>query len=317
MIIVYPDADPQLKNILDDKLVSSLRQMAEFRIYEGKPESSEEYIKRVKDADGILLGWSIPNEVIAECPNLKIISFTGIGASHFIDLSYTASKGIKVTNTPGYADNAVAEHALSLMLSLAKNINQHHNNLMKGVWDQSNSSVELKGKTIGLIGLGGIGQRMAVLCKALGLKVISWTFHPTPERAEKLGLKFTDLETLLKKSDFVSLHLPFTEQTKNLLGEKELSFMKKEAYLINTSRAEIIDTDALVKHLAAEKIAGAGVDVFDQEPISENHPLMGLSNVVLTPHTGFNTPEATEEIFRIAVENLIQFFSGNIQKTGI
>ncbi|MCS0787587.1 NAD(P)-binding domain-containing protein [Cytobacillus firmus] len=317
MIIVYPDADPQLKNILDDKLVSSLRQMADFRIYEGKPETREEYVNRVKDADGILLGWSIPNEVIAECPNLKIISFTGIGASNFIDLSYTASKGIKVTNTPGYADNAVAEHALSLMLSLAKNINQHHSNLMRGVWDQSNSSVELKGKTIGLIGLGGIGQRMAVLCKALGLKVISWTFHPTPERAEKLGLKFTDLETLLKKSDFVSLHLPFTEQTKNLLGEKELSFMKKEAYLINTSRAEIIDTDALVKHLAAEKIAGAGLDVFDQEPLGENHPFMGLSNVVLTPHAGFNTPEATEEIFRIAVENLIQFFSGNIQKTGI
>lgn len=317
MIIVYPDADPQLKNILDDKLVSSLRQMAEFRIYEGKPKTREEYVNRVKDADGILLGWSIPNEVIAECPNLKIISFTGIGTSNFIDLSYTASKGIKVTNTPGYADNAVAEHALSLMLSLAKNINQHHNNLMKGVWDQSNSSVELKGKTIGLIGLGGIGQRMAVLCKALGLKVIAWTFHPTPERAEKLGLDFTDLETLLKKSDFVSLHLPFTEQTKNLLGEKELSFMKKEAYLINTSRAEIIDTDALVKHLAAEKIAGAGLDVFDQEPLGENDPLMGLSNVVLTPHTGFNTPEATEEIVRIAVENLIQFFSGNIQKTGI
>jgi lactate dehydrogenase-like 2-hydroxyacid dehydrogenase len=313
VLIVYPDADPQFINLLTDELLNPIRKFADIRIYEGRPATNKEFVNRVKGADGILLGWSIPNEVIAECPNLKIISFTGIGASNFVDLKYAASRGITVTNTPGYADNAVAEHTLSLIFSLAKNINQNHQNVAKGYWNQSYTSVELRGKKIGLIGLGGIGQRMAELCKALGMKVFCWTFNPNSERAYKSGLTFTSLEQLLKQSNIVSLHLPLTEQTQKLLGKKELSLMKKDAYFINTSRSELVDTSFLVELLSSNRIAGAGIDVFDEEPIMLNNPLLSLSNVILSPHIAFNTLDATIEIFNIAVNNLDQFFYKNIQ----
>lgn len=313
MLIVYPDADPQLKELLTNELLSPLRQIAEFRIYEGKPTSHEEYVNRVKDADGLLLGWSIPNEVLQECPNLKVISFTGIGASNFIDLDYATKRGIIVTNTPGYADHTVAEHALTLLLALSKNLHHHHRNIQKGKWDQSKTSTEIRGKTIGLVGLGGIGKRMAELCKVLGMNVICWTFHPTEERAREIGIRFTSLEDLLGTSDVVSLHLPYTEKTKSFIGKKELMLMKEHSFLINTARAEIVDTQALVEVLAANQIAGAGIDVFDEEPISSDHPLLLLPNVILTPHTGFNTPEATEEILKIAIQNLCKFFKNKIQ----
>ncbi|MDQ6599093.1 3-phosphoglycerate dehydrogenase [Bacillus salipaludis] len=311
MLIVYPDADPQFLDILTDDLLRPLKQIADIQIYEGRPKTQDEFINRVKDADGILLGWSIPNEVIMNCPKLKIISFTGIGASNFVDLNYTASLGITVTNTPGYADNAVAEHTISLLFSLAKNIHQNHLNVSRGIWDQNYSSFELRGKTIGLIGLGGIGHRMAELCKALGMKILCWTFNPNRERGHKLDLTFTSLEELLKTADIVSLHIPFTNQTRNLLGKKELSLMKQGSFFLNTSRAEIVDTSSLVELLKEGGIAGAGIDVYDEEPIKKDNPLLSLSNVVLSPHIAFNTPEASREIFSIAINNLVQFFSKN------
>lgn len=311
MLIVFPDADHHLP----DDIITPLKQYGDFQTFIGRPETNNEYIKRVRNADGILLGWSIPNEVIAECPNLKIISFTGIGASNFVNLKYAESRGIIVTNTPGYADNAVAEHALSLVLSLAKNLNHNQTTLARGNWDQSRKSIELKGKTIGLIGLGGIGQRMAEFCKAIGMNVICWTFNPDPVRAQKIGLSFTSLEDLLEKSDFISLHLPYTDQTKKMLGKKELSLMKKEAFLINTSRAELIETDALVELLSSRRIAGAGIDVFDEEPISKQNPLLTLDNVILSPHIAFNTPEANIEILRISINNLVEFFKGDIRNS--
>ncbi|EKN67611.1 glycerate dehydrogenase [Neobacillus bataviensis LMG 21833] len=309
MLIVFPDADHHLP----DDLITPLRQYGDFQTFIGRPETKDEYINRVRNADGILLGWSIPNEVIAECPNLKIISFTGIGASNFVDLRFAKSSGVIVTNTPGYADNAVAEHTLSLMLSLAKNINHNHTTVARGIWNQSRKSIELKGKTIGLIGLGGIGQRMAEFCKAIGMNVICWTFNPNPVRAQKLGLSFTSIKDLLEKSDFVSLHLPYTDQTKKMLGKEELSLMKQEAFLINTSRAELIDTDALVELLSSKRIAGAGIDVFDEEPISNQNSLLALDNVILSPHIAYNTPEAYKEILRISINNLVEFFKGSIR----
>lgn len=313
MQIVYPDADPQFNEILTGEMLSLLPESVHLKVFHGKPDSHEEYVKRVKDADAILLGWSIPNEVIKECPNLKIISFTGIGASNFIDLDYAKSLGVIVTNTPGYADNAVAEHALALLLSLTKNITGNHQAVSEGIWDQSIPSIELKGRTIGLIGMGDIGKRMATFCKALGMNVICWTFNPSVDRAEKLGVVFTELDNLLTQSDIISLHLPLTEDTKNFLGEKELALLKRDALLINTSRAEIVDSKALIDCLSLGRIAGAGIDVFDEEPVPSSHPLLKLPNVILSPHIGFNTKEATIEIMRIAIDNLAHYYNGRIK----
>lgn len=310
MLIVYPDADPQFKKFLTDELTNDLKMFSDLRIFEGKPQNNADYISRVKDADGILLGWHLPNEVISACNKLKIISFTGIGANNFIDINYANSQGVKVTNTPGYADTAVAEHAFSLMLSLAKNISKNNENIINGIWDQSLTSLDLAGKTIGLIGFGGIGKRMAEICKVFKMNVKCWTFNPSLARSQTTGVSFVSMEELLKTSDYISLHLPLTDQTRNLLSDKEISIIKQGAILINTARAELIDTPSLVKHLKSGRLKGAGIDVFDEEPVSIKSPLLSLPNVLCTPHIGFNTDEATKEILRISINNLIKFFKG-------
>jgi len=313
LLIVYPDADPQIKSLLNDEMLAEITSLAEFRIFEGRPGNQEEFLARVEQADGLLLGWDIPNQVIAACPNLKIISFTGIGYKNFIDAEFARQRGIAVTNTPGYADNAVAEHALALLLAVAKNIQRNHINLRQGLWDQTMQSLELRGKTIGIIGTGGIGLRMATICEAIGMKVICWTRNRSEERSRKLGVRFVELDELLQEADVISLHLPFTDETKGVLGDRELSMMKRGAILINTSRAELIDTPSLVERLASGQLAGAGIDVFDQEPVSPDNPYLKLDNVVLSPHVGFNTEEATRKILEISVDNLVQFFRGNPQ----
>jgi len=310
MLIVYPDGDPQLISLIDGEMLSDLKKTAHFRVYEGKPADSREYIERVGEADGVLLGWGIPNEVFAACPGLKIVAFMGIGAANFVDLDFATSRGVAVANTPGYGDNAVAEHALALLLAVARNIPENHSRVSRGIWDQTKQGIEISGKTIGLVGLGGIGRRMAAICSAMGLKVICWTHRPSPERAREAGVTFVELETLLRQSDFISLHLNYNRQTRGFIGRQQLALMKTGAILINTGRAELVDTGALAESLASGHLFGAGIDVFDQEPVTANDPLLKLPNVVLSPHIGFNTPEASRNIISIALSNLVGFFAG-------
>lgn len=312
MLTVYPDGDSQLVSLLSDDILHDLKTKSEFMIYEGKPDVGD-YIRRVKHADGILLGWGIPNSVIDACQRLKIISFMGIGAANFIDIDFAASKGIAVANAPGYGDNAIAEHSLALLMSVVRNIPEHDLNVKQGIWDQSRQGIEISGKTVGLIGLGNIGVKMARICKGIGLNVLCWTRRPDPGRARQAGVTFVELEELLKKSDFISLHLNYNKETRGFIGRKELSLMKRGAVLINTARAELIDTGALVDFLASGYLAGAGVDVFDEEPVSGQNPLKKFANVVLTPHVGFNTPEASKNLISISVKNLVEFYSGSPQ----
>ncbi|MFM1653631.1 2-hydroxyacid dehydrogenase [Brevibacillus sp. B_LB10_24] len=313
MLIVYPDADPQIKSLITDELVSRLNAVAEFRVYEGRPKDDAEFLSRVKEADGVLLGWYLPNQIMSACTNLKVIAYAGIGVKNFVDVGFARQCGIAVTNTPGYADDAVSEHTLALMLAVAKQIARHHQNLQRGVWDPSIPSLGLRGKTIGLIGLGGIGQRVAELSKAFGMNVICWTLHPSLERAKRAGVTFVSLEELLGSSDYISLHIAYTEQTRSLIGEKELSLAKQGAILINTARSELVDTPSLARALASGRLAGAGIDVFDEEPVSKDNPLLSLPNVVLSPHVGFNTPDAVNKILELCVDNLVQFFTGSPQ----
>ncbi|MFD1606979.1 2-hydroxyacid dehydrogenase [Oceanobacillus luteolus] len=309
--IVFPDADSNMKSLLTEDLIMKLESVAEFEIYDERPKTDEEFIRRVQYADALLLGWGISNEVIRACENLKMISFTGYGVRNFIDLEYTRKKGIIVTNTPAYGDNAVAEHALALMMALTKNIPENDRKIRKGNWDQSTSNMELKGKTIGLVGIGGIGKRMAELCNAMGMEVISWTFNPSVERGKELGVMFVELEELLDDSDIVSLHLPYTNNTQGIIGKPELEAMKPGCMLINTARAELVDTAALIQQLERGHLAGAGIDVFDQEPIHPDSPLLKMDNVILSPHVGYNTPESVSNIIKIAVDNVVQGLKGD------
>jgi D-3-phosphoglycerate dehydrogenase len=197
------------------------------------------------------------------------------------------------------------------MFAVARDIPRLDRTLRTEGWNQLAPGFELRGKRLGLIGLGGIGSRVAELAGALGMEVLAWTRNPSPERARRAGVTFAPLETVLGESDVISLHLLLTPETENLLGAAELDHMKPGAVFINTARAELVDEPALIARLRAGRIAAAGIDVYLEEPLPSGHPLLGLDNVVVTPHVGFNTPEATIAMVDFGIDNLVQYFAGD------
>jgi len=308
--IVYPDADEATRDLFDGERLSRLESIGDFSLYTDTPDTTDEYLARIGDAEGILLGWSLPDDVLRQVSNLKCIAFTGIGAGNFVNLTLAAQRGITVTNTPGYADQTVAEHTMALMLATARHIATLDRDTRSGGWNKGLPGFDLNGKTLGLLGLGGIGTRTAKIAQAFGMRVISWTRAPSPERAAAAGVEFMDLDDVLTNSDVVSLHLSVTPETENLLGHERLGHMKPGAVLINTARAEVIEEQALMAALENGTIRAAGLDVFHQEPLASDHPLRSMTNVVITPHTGFNTPEANGAIMDIAVDSLVAYFNG-------
>lgn len=309
--IVFPDASPNMRKLVTENVIQRIEKFAKFEMYAGRPESEDELFNRVKDADGVLLGWDMPKSVMKKCEKLKIISFAGYGVHNFVDVHFANKRDIVVTNTPNYGNNAVAEHSLALLLALTKNIVNNDEKVRKGNWAQPLTSIEMSHKTIGLVGIGGIGKQMLEYCKALGMNVLCWTFNPSEERGRSLGVQFVSLKDLFQKSDFISLHLPYTNKTKGIINQSLLENIKPGAFIINTARAELVDTEALVSGLKSGRIGGAGLDVFDEEPISVDNPLLELDNVILSPHVGYNTIQSTENILNISVDNLVNFFNND------
>lgn len=310
-LIVYPDADPDTDNMMAGERLARLEAHGRFVAHPGRPKDNAQYIERIKGAAGVLLGWDLPTEVLKQAPDLEVISFTGIGVGTFVDLDEAMAQGITVCNTPGYADNAVAEHALALLLSLARQTPRLDAKLRAGEWDQSQVGFELRGKTLGVVGFGGIGARMSELGNALGMEVLAWTRNPSPERAARHGASFVELNDLLGASDVVSLHVPATTETEGLIGAAQFDRMKPEALLVNTARAQVVDETVMIERLQSGRLAGAALDVYGKEPLTPGHPLTELDNVVLSPHMGYSTPEAITAILDIAIDGLVGYFGGN------
>ena len=309
MKIVCPDGDQVRRDMLEKKWVEQFQVNGGLTWYNDRPESTQEYLRRVEDAEGVLLFWGFPLEVMARCHNLKIVSYVGTGAARYIDLEAATEMGITVCNVPTYCDNAVAEHTFALMLGLARQINSLEGSLRQGDWPQP-LVMELKGKVLGLLGLGSIGRKVAALANAFEMKVICWTKHPSPERAKEAGVEFVSFNQLFSEADIVSLHLTHSTETEGIVGKNELALMKPGSLLINTARGELVDTSALVAALKLGSISGAGLDVFASEPLPAGHSLTKLDNVILSPHVAFNTPEAIKKSIELALENFIQFEKG-------
>lgn len=313
MRIVCPDGSVTDRELLSAELEGKLRQLGSFSWFYGRPETSEGYLERVKDADGILLNWDIPAEVLSSCPKLRIVSFTGTDPRKFVDLSLATRKGIAVTNTPHYGDHAVAENTMALILCCAKRIVQLNGLVRQGVWEQDLYNTELWGKTLGLVGLGGIGIEVSRLAQAFGMQVLCWTHHPTTERALRHAVRFVTLKELFEQSDVVTLHLSHTPETERIITRELLRLLRPGAILVNTARAELVDNQALAELLTEKKLGAVGLDVYDVEPVEHDNPFLGMENVVLAPHVAFNTAEANTNILNISVDNLVAFFSGHPQ----
>lgn len=302
--------------VLDDVSMSSeqkkfLHSLGEVHIYEGIPQSNDELLRRAEGAEVLILGWTkITEETMRLLKSLKLISVWATGYD-YVDVTAATKLGITVTNVPDYAKASVAELTIGLILSLLRHIPNADKDVKKGNYDwKPFKGNQLFGKTLGLIGIGAIGSEVARLGKSLGMNIICYTRNPSKERADKLELEFVDLVDLLKESDVVSLHIPLNESTKNLIGKEQFDLMKDYSVLINTSRAELIDQTALYNALKEKKIKGAALDVIDTQ--SETFKdMLELNNIILTPHIGFNTQEASVIKTDICLNNVKSFISGN------
>ncbi|MEZ5391737.1 MAG: phosphoglycerate dehydrogenase [Bryobacterales bacterium] len=291
-----------------------LKFRADVDYHESLPDSAETLIERIGDAPYVInirSSVQFTEDVLKRMPNVKLLSLRGTGTDH-VDLDAAARLGITVTNTPGVSAIAMAEHTLALMLAVARDIPRIDQKTKRGGWPRG-FVTQLHGKTLGVIGLGAIGQQVARIARGIGMKVIAWTRHANILLAQELDIELVQLDDLYRRADVVSLHIRSTPETLNFVGERELNLMKRTAFLINTARGAVVDESALVQALESERIAGAGLDVFSQEPLPEGHPIAALSNVVLTPHSGGVTKEALEAGLQLAVNNVFDFISGDPQ----
>jgi D-3-phosphoglycerate dehydrogenase len=240
--------------------------------------------------------------LLAACPILKAIVFLGTGAASFIDLQAAERLGIRVRAYGGYGDQSVAEHAIALMFAAARGIARMDREMREGRWETLNG-IELAGRTLGVIGTGGIGKAMARLGAGLGMKVVAWNRSGVPEG---LPCRAVELDELLSSAHVVSLHLVLNEQTRGFLDRGRIGLMKPGAIFINTARGAIVDETALIDALQADRIAHAGLDVFGTEPLPAGHPLIRLENVTFSAHAAFATREASERLLRMALELLAE-----------
>ncbi|HXU88508.1 MAG TPA: D-2-hydroxyacid dehydrogenase family protein [Methylomirabilota bacterium] len=246
--------------------------------------------------------------LINRLPALKLLALAGRWTGQ-VDLTAAAARGIVVTETEGSAVNAF-EHTVALMMALVRRVPQEDRAMRAGKWQTPPLGVDMAGKTLGIIGLGKIGGKMAAFGRLLGMRVLATGITLTDERAAAAGVTRTDLETLLRESDVVSVHLRLSDTSRGLITARHLALMKRTAFLVNTARGPIVDEAALLDALRGRRIAGAALDVFDVEPLPAGHPLLALDNVVLTPHLGFVTAEGYAVFFGQAVEAILAFLDG-------
>ena len=280
---------------------------AEIVYYDTRVTDPDTLAGRAEDADiAVISNLPFKKEVMERCPKLKMLSVAFTGVDH-VDMDYCHERGILVSNCAGYSNTAVSELVFGLALSLYRRIIECDRAVRAGKDKTGLVGLELSGKKFGIIGMGAIGTRTAQLAKAFGCEVLG--FNRSPRQIE--GVRMTDLDTLLSECDIVSLHVPLTDETRGLIGERELSLMKPDAVLINTARGPVVDSRALAAALKEGRLAGAAVDVYETEPpIAQDHPLLTAPNVTATPHVAFATKEALYQRAAIVFDNVAGYLEG-------
>jgi phosphoglycerate dehydrogenase-like enzyme len=308
-IIVIPGDDPP--QIQGSPHLDRLRTIGDVRLFTDRPATEAEQVRRAQGATCLINSRSAvkwPGRVLRKLPDLRMVAVCGIGTDA-VDLATAREQGVVVCNLPGQTASIVAEHAVGLLFAAAKRAWFQTDELKQGRWIRGDN-VYLHGKTLGLVGAGAIAARVAQLATALGMRVVAWTPHASAERAARLGLEFLPLDDVLRRCHALSVHVPLTEQTRGLIGRRELALLQRGALLVNTARGPIVDAAALVDALESGHLAGAGIDVFDTEPPPADHPLLRCRNVVLTAHNADQTPEGVELLNAGVVDNVIAFLSG-------
>ena len=295
--------------ILDNK--DKLEKLGhEFNYYDSLAKDDDEIIERLKDSDiAIITNKPLSSNVICNCKNLEMIDVAFTGVDH-VNLDSVKENGITLLNASGYSDDSVAELVIGLTIAVMRRFNENR----KNIFDDENNSLmgeTLKGKKFGIVGTGNIGIKLIELLQVFGCDILAYS-RTEKEDVKAMGVKYVDLDTLLKESNIVSLHIPNNNQTKGFLGKDELDKMKDNAILINCARGPVVDNDYLAKLLNEDKLR-AGIDVFDMEPpLPKDYPLRNAKNVILTNHVAFYTKEAMENRAEIVFDNIYQYLDGNV-----
>lgn len=276
--------------------------------YKGKGLTEEQLLELIPGVDAIITGVdNITKKVIEAADKLKVISKCGVGVDN-IDIEAATKKGIKVTTTPGTNPDSVADMAFALMLTAARRITDNSEKVRKGGWPLT-LGTEVWGKTLGIIGLGNIGQRVAIRAKGFGMKIIAFEKYPNIQFIEDNKVSLAELDDLLRESDFITIHVPSTKETENIINKEKLSLMKSTAFLVNTSRGGVINEEDLYNTLKEGKIRGAAVDVLKQEPPKDSK-LMTLDNFIATSHISAFTYEAIKRSEDLSSQNIFDILEG-------
>jgi len=309
-VIVVPDDFPSVFS--GSQAHERAKALGELRLYtERGADAQDELIRRIdraRIAVNIRAHARFSDTVFAACPNLKMVSVWGTGTDN-IDLHAAGMRGVTVCNTPGVNAFAVAEHALALMLSVGRKIPAIDREMRGGKWPRE-MLTQLLGKTLGVFGTGTIGARVVTLARALGMTVLAWSARGDEGHVRSLGARPATKDEILREADFVSLNLRLTPETRGFLTRREFAAMKKTAILVNTGRGALVEREALLDALRQGRIAAAGLDVFHEEPLKPDDPILALPNVVLSPHNAGQTPEVIRDGLLRAVTNVENFLKG-------
>jgi D-3-phosphoglycerate dehydrogenase len=288
------------------------KQLGDVQLFTARgAEDEAELIRRIgraRVAINIRAHARFTDGVFHACPRLEMVSIWGTGTDN-IDLDAAGRRGVTVCNTPGTNALAVAEHTIALMLALARGIPRVDREVRQGRWPRE-LLTQCLGRTLGVFGTGAIGARVIELGRALGMRVMAWSMRADPARVSGLGATAASREDILREADVVSLHLRLAPDTRGFIGRREFALMKPSALLVNTARGALVDREALLDALARKRIAGAALDVFHDEPIKPDDPLLGYATVVLSPHNAGQTPEVIRDGLLRAVENVEAFLAG-------
>ncbi|MFH0846824.1 MAG: D-2-hydroxyacid dehydrogenase family protein [Chloroflexota bacterium] len=306
-IAVLDDYQQVALKLADWSVLPANTRVLAFDDHLANPDAVKERLNSFKVVVAMRERTPFPRELLESLPALQLLVTTGMRNAS-IDTVAATDLGIMVCGTRS-GGPSTAELAWGLILALLRHIPQEYESIRQGLW-QTTLGTDLVGKTLGLLGLGNLGSHMAIIGNAFGMSVLAWSQNLTAERASKFGAALVAKDNLFAQSDVLSIHLQLSDRSRGLAGARELALMKPSAYLINTSRGPIVDETALLKTLEAHKIAGAGLDVYDEEPLPSGHPLMKLDNVVMTPHLGYVTRETYQRFYPDAVEDIMAYLSG-------
>ena len=294
---------------INEKGIENLREVAEVVV--DTSITPEELANTIHEYDGIIVRsrTKLTADIIKKAENMKIIARAGVGVDN-IDLDAATEKGIMVVNSPESTSVTVAEHTMGLILSMARKISIADKSVKDGKWEKKNfMGVELRNKTLGVIGMGRIGSQVVNRCKAFGMDAMAYDPYLPEEVAKQMGVDLTDLDTVLKNSDFITIHVPLTPETKHSISAEQFEIMKDGAYIVNCARGGIIDEEALYDALVNNKIGGAALDVYEEEPPKDSK-LFELDNIVLTPHIAASTKEAQRDAAIIVADEIIDLAKG-------